>query len=450
MTSARQAILPGYVLLCLLLGGSSQAIWGNALLQLLAIGILGWAALTSDPQEIDKPGRRLLQLAAAVVLLLAVQLIPLPPSLWSAIPGRAFVAHGFTLLGLPMPWLPISLAPYDTMTTALTLLPPLALLVGMFRLRSWRGEWMLLAVLVGTAISILLGMLQVTSGDGSWYFYLRTNIGVAVGTFANGNHLATLLLAAVPLLVAFALGRWRGADKPQQRSLTLTLTVASGAVLVIGIVVNGSAAILLIGPPVVVATAMLAMRLSPRRMAQGLLGIVALLGVATTAVVASGAALPAWGTQASVETRELFWSTSLRAAKDHALAGSGVGTFEKVYRQYEDPALVDRWYVNHAHNDYLELALEGGIAAMVLLVLFLLWWGGRAKALWLSPTASLEQKAAIIASAAILLHSAFDYPLRTAAISAVFAVCMALVAGARGMPASKDIDESERPRHATL
>jgi hypothetical protein len=87
---------------------------------------------------------------------------------------------------------------------------------------------------------------------------------------------------------------------------------------------------------------------------------------------------------------------------------------------------------------------------MVLLVLFLLWWGGRAKALWLSPTASLEQKAAIIASAAILLHSAFDYPLRTAAISAVFAVCMALVAGARGMPASKDIDESERPRHATL
>jgi hypothetical protein len=177
-----------------------------------------------------------------------------------------------------MPWLPISLAPYDTMTTALTLLPPLALLVGMFRLRSWRGEWMLLAVLVGTAISILLGMLQVTSGDGSWYFYLRTNIGVAVGTFANGNHLATLLLAAVPLLVAFALGRWRGADKPQQRSLTLTLTVASGAVLVIGIVVNGSAAILLIGPPVVVATAMLAMRLSPRRMAQGLLGIVALLG----------------------------------------------------------------------------------------------------------------------------------------------------------------------------
>jgi len=354
------------------------------------------------------------------------------------------------LLGLPMPWLPISLAPYDTMTTALTLLPPLAVLVAMFRLRSWRGEWMLLAVLVGTAISILLGMLQVTSGDGSWYFYLRTNIGVAVGTFANGNHLATLLLAAVPLLVAFALGRWRGADKPQQRSLTLTLTVASGAVLVIGIVVNGSAAILLIGPPVVVATAMLAMRLSPRRMAQGLLGIVALLGVATTAVVASGAALPAWGTQASVETRELFWSTSLRAAKDHALAGSGVGTFEKVYRQYEDPALVDRWYVNHAHNDYLELALEGGIAAMVLLVLFLLWWGGRAKALWLSPTASLEQKAAIIASAAILLHSAFDYPLRTAAISAVFAVCMALVAGARGMPASKDIDESERPRHATL
>ena len=39
-----------------------------------------------------------------------------------------------------------------------------------------------------------------------------------------------------------------------------------------------------------------------------------------------------------------------------------------------------------------------------------------------------ESRAAVIASAAILAHSLVDYPLRTAAISALFAMCLAFLA----------------------
>jgi O-antigen ligase len=98
-----------------------------------------------------------------------------------------------------------------------------------------------------------------------------------------------------------------------------------------------------------------------------------------------------------------------------------------VYQLYEDPARVTTTYVIHAHNDYAELALEMGVAGILLMVLFLGWWGRASWRAWLGD-AGPYARAASIASAAILVHSLVDFPLRTAAISGVFAMCLALLA----------------------
>jgi uncharacterized iron-regulated membrane protein len=82
--------------------------------------------------------------------------------------------------------------------------------------------------------------------------------------------------------------------------------------------------------------------------------------------------------------------------------------------------------------------------------LFLIWWGARSREAWLSPGAGVEQKAASIASAAILMHSAIDFPLRTAAIAAILAMCLAILSGARGTLKSADDKKSRPARHATL
>ncbi len=447
MTRVREAILPSYLFLCLAFGGSTQGVWANAALQVLAIAILVWSALSRDPPTLTRAGRQLLTLAAALALLFIVQLVPLPPALWTALPGRQFLASGYGLLGLPLPWLPLSLAPYVTATTAMTLLPSLALLAGLLRLRAWSVTGMFAAIAAAAAGSIVLGILQVTGGGASWYFYKVTNIGVAVGTFANGNHFATLLLIAMPVAAALAAVRWRAAESKQQRSLAAALAIAAAALLALGLLINGSASVVLIAPPVAAATAMLAMRLPPRRMRQGLAAIALFLAIAAAALVTVGKDLPAWGTNASIETRMEFWTKTLRAAQDQALTGSGIGTFQQVYRRYEDPGAVNRWYANHAHNDYLEIALEGGIPALLLLALFLAWWTRQAREAWMASTATAEQKAAAIASAAILVHSAFDFPLRTAAIMAVMAVCLAILAGARGTVRSED---RQAAKHATL
>ncbi len=449
MSRARQAILPGYVLLCLLLGGSAQGMWGNALLQLGAIALLVWAALTSEPQAIPRAGRSLLAIVFGVMLLFVLQLIPLPPDLWMELPGRAQFAAGFQMLGMQPPWLPISQSPYDTATTAATLLPPLAVLVGMLRLRSWSVRWMFAAIVLGGAISIALGILQITSGAATWYFYQRTNLGSAVGVFANGNHLATLMLVALPILAALVVGRWRSRSKASQRAFTLALAAMSVAGVAIGFLINGSAAMLLIGPAVIVATALLALRPSPRMLRTGIAAVAFLLVMGAGSIIFFGKDLPVRGTEASIETRSEFWTKSARAIQDQMPVGSGFGTFQQTYRRYEDFGAVDRWYVNHAHNDFLEIALEGGIAAVILLVIFLFWWVVRARDAWFAPGGTVEQRAASIASAAIICHSAFDYPFRTAAIAAVMASCLAVLCGAVGTVRQRQ-DEDEPAKHATL
>jgi O-antigen ligase len=98
-----------------------------------------------------------------------------------------------------------------------------------------------------------------------------------------------------------------------------------------------------------------------------------------------------------------------------------------VYKLYEDESRVTNTAMPHAHNDYAQLALELGIPGVILMLLFLLWWAAASSRAWRIADASPFARAAAIASAAILVHSIVDFPLRTGAISACFAMCLALL-----------------------
>jgi O-antigen ligase len=140
----------------------------------------------------------------------------------------------------------------------------------------------------------------------------------------------------------------------------------------------------------------------------------------------------------------------MRAARDFMPLGSGVGTFRQVYALYEDHDRLDvTTYVNHAHNDYLELALETGVPGLAVLALFLLWWGRAAWRAWRSREADPFARAAAVASAAILVHSLVDFPLRTAAIGACFALCLVLLVRQRP-PRAAEKSDLWSPRHVVV
>src|SRR5215203_1294363 len=140
----RSAVIPAYILLCIGLGGSVQGMWGMAILQLLAIAIIAWSMLGKERLHLSGPAKGLFAIAGLTLLLVILQLVPLPPGVWMGLPGREPIAEGYGLLGQPLPWLPISLTPYDTAATALTLLPPLAVLTAMLVAGAYRASWLVL------------------------------------------------------------------------------------------------------------------------------------------------------------------------------------------------------------------------------------------------------------------------------------------------------------------
>src|SRR5262249_30896433 len=90
-------------------------------------------------------------------------------------------------------------------------------------------------------------------------------------------------------------------------------------------------------------------------------------------------------------------------------------------------------YVNHAHNDVLEYALEAGAIGVAVMIMFVVWQVWRSAQNWLrssSRTRGLDPSlapAARLARALPVVHSFLDYPLRTAAMMGIFAFACGLL-----------------------
>ena len=96
---------------------------------------------------------------------------------------------------------------------------------------------------------------------------------------------------------------------------------------------------------------------------------------------------------------------------------------------FETPPEISQSYVNHAHNDWLELTLETGLPGLILAVLFLAWFAIATYRIWRrgdSGIDSLLAQAATITVTLLLAHSLVDYPLRTTALACLFGFVCAL------------------------
>ena len=445
-------VAPLYLFFCILLGGSTQGVWGNAALQLAAILMIGWWVIDSTRSKLPANVRPLAWLLGVGVLLSLLQLIPLPPSLWTSLPGREIVADGRSMLGLDAGWSSISLAPYDTMATMLYLLPPVALFLAIVQGQAKNSAWLTLALIAATFAGVLLGLLQVSSGNpmaSPWYLYRISNFGFATGFFANSNHMASLLLVALPFIVALGAMAAGTAKDIRKRYTAVALTAGAIGVVVVGIALNGSLAGAGLLVLVAIASLLLLIPLGPKaRLSIGIAGIIALVAFFLLLFSPMGERLAMTGASASVVTRQEMLAHSFEALGRFAPIGSGLGTYATVYPLFEAPDAVTRIYVNHAHNDYVELAVELGWAGVALVALFLFWWASAVRRMLTAPNASVFAKAGAIGSAAILIHSAVDYPLRTSAMAAVFALCLAMLLLSRDSArTSKDLREA---RHLVI
>jgi len=446
----RHAVVPVYLLLCLLLGGASAAGFiANFMLQIASLPLIGWAIWQMVQERPSTQIRAPLGLLAIFLVIALLQLVPLPPALWTVLPGRSAVVQGYRLLGVPLPWLPLTLAPDVALSSILWLLPAFASLLGVVVLGAFRGRGIATAIVAVTLASVAIGALQVIGGS-SAYLYRVTNYGVAVGFFANANHNATLLLVCMPFLAALQATLLKRSGSQRSASAIRLLVGAAYAIILVGLLINSSLAGIGLGVPVALGS-WLAFGNQRPALRRGIVVATVVLSLAAVVTIVVGPfGNNLFGTQTSnVElSRQTSFALTLRAARDYFPVGSGTGSFQPVYHMQEPLGSVTTTFMNHAHSDWIELLLETGLVGIAFAALFLAWWIVRVRAIWRAEEPDPFAQAAVIATAAIMLHSVVDYPLRTAALSAVFAVCIGLMSGAR--PYTRRSREPSSARHLTL
>ncbi|WP_324699487.1 O-antigen ligase family protein [Novosphingobium aerophilum] len=389
-------------------GGSGHAV-AEIAIELASIAVAAW--LLASPLPMRGRGALVpLALLAAWAGLAALQLVPLPAPVWRAMPGRELAAAIADHVGAGQAAHPLSLDPAATRRALAALLPAAAMLLAVAHM-DLRERLALSAVAIGCALaSLLLGVMQLLSA-GQWgTLYPEGHLGYATGLFANRNHQASFLLVAVALACTFAARKASG-------SILALLLMAS---LAAGVIATTSRAGLLLLP---VSLLPLAASIPARRLRW--LAVLPLVAAGAYALAMNNAMVRIVMDRIRNGNMERlsFWQDSGTAIARFWPFGSGYGTFAGVFQTVEPLEHVGTHYVNHAHNDLLEIMLEGGMPATLLFAAGIAWWLRRGvSALRETGSARRLGIAAWTGILVLLLHSLVDYPVRMLPVELVAAM----------------------------
>jgi len=431
--NVRFGLLLGLLAVLFLMGGASRLdVTSLILLQPIAAACAIVVLLIASP--IDWPSVRApLLFLGSLAGLMAAQLIPLPPSVWTKLAGHAPFAQTAAVAGLAQPWRPMSLTPDLTLASLVGLVVPAAVLIAFAGIGRAQRRVLLVALLLGTAASAVFALGQISGGDQSpAYTYSITNFGSAVGLFANRNHQAALIAMAWPMLAVWATLPRRD---PRQRAATRWIGGGFALFLLPLLLVTGSRSGLVLGV-IGLACAAFIMRLRGHSAdrAQGASNRLFTIAIALGAVLLIAASIVLSRAQAVLrvlaldmgdDTRTQALPTLLKIVWDFFPVGSGFGSFDPVYRFYEPLELLDTEYLNHAHNDLLELVMTAGLPGALLLALFLIWFVRQSFKAWRTQEFGDDRAVARAGSVIVfiaLLSSLVDYPLRTPLMMAIFAI----------------------------
>ncbi len=421
-----------------LAGGASRAdVLGQVLVRTTAWLLLVVTILFGRRPEFAR-ARPIWWFLLAATALVLIQLIPLPPGLWSLLPGRAPLLEAGAIAGQGQPWRPWSIVPGATLNAAFSLVVPLATLVLMTGIRDDERTALPVALLIAVGAAALLGLMQF-SGSAFNNPFLNETPGQVSGNFANRNHFALFMALGCPLVAAwmFRDGRrpgWRGAFGPGLIVLFLLTILATGSRAGIGL---GMAALVL-GLMVARQPIRRALARYPRwvfpALVAGLVAVVALF-VALSFVSSRAVSIDRLFALDQVEDmRSRGIPVVLAMIADYFPSGAGVGSFDPIFRMHEPFALLKPTYFNHAHNDFLEVALDAGLPGIVLLAAAVGWWGRASITAW-RPAVDRQDMLPRLGSVLLLLiliASAFDYPVRTPMMMMVTIMAAVWLNGARG------------------
>jgi O-antigen ligase len=414
------------LVLSVILGGNAQYTFEFRTPLIVVSGLILALSFAFRPgvdyeRSLNIPGYLLL----GFCVLYGLFLIPLPPDLWTMLPGRSFVSDNFEQFGLALPWMPMSLAPQISLFSAFNFIPLIALgYIAYFQAEREELQEALLALMMIMCLSFLLGILQITEGRSAFYLHDFSNFGLPVGFFSNRNHFATLAIMVLPIAIYYTVfGRHLLSRRKASRLYRLSM-IATVIMGIITILLTGSNAGFALFVFAILVTAIIC--LTRAQLHPAAKRVIPIFGIPFAGVIIyfllSTNQVNQWVEELENESsisRVVMTEKTLNAAQDFAPIGAGPGTFRSVYRLTENPDTVSVRYVNEAHNDYAQIYLEFGVLGGLLVAGFILWFLFQLGPLFIKK----ESRSRSIIGLCLmipLLHSMADYPMRTLSVAMCF------------------------------
>lgn len=338
---------------------------------------------------------------------------------------------GFGLLIAAQLAFHISAYPHDTIAQALLYVSYalLCFLASQTLLRSSQARTLTVIFSVYGAAMAGFALIQGISSNGKLYWIRQPRAGGWIyGPYVNHNHYAGLMEMLVPILLMLSLTRLASTK-------TRNAAAAVAAVMVGTIFLSGSrGGMLAITAELVILAALL---VKHKRGLRSAIGIAVFLAIVVAVLAWIGgpelakriASAGPGHSEIANDIRSYINRDGLHMFLRKPILGWGLGTFPIVYPQFR--TFYTNFFVNEAHNDYLQLLVEMGLLGFGMMIWFVITLYRRAiKKLrdWPSDVSGAVTLACLLGMSGILVHSTVDFNLQIPANAALFYVLCTIAA----------------------
>ena len=324
--------------------------------------------------------------AALILLPVCAQALPMPGALRSALTSADSVTGAYEVAA-PHAWAPISVAPAATLSVALRvgIFAAFCITLSSAVRRAPRAVPLLArnVLMVAAAIGIE-AIVQKGAFNGRIYWFWESSAhGTSnyFGPFVNRNHFAGWMILAASLAAGWVMAeastaaaslkpgwRRRAVWLSSPEATTLMLSITALLVMAVALIWSMSRSGIAGGAMAMLTMAAVAgsrMKGTARRV---LMPSVVVLLLAAAIATKGADMLASWyATTDTLQWRFAHWHDAMAPLRDFWIAGSGINTYGVLTLFYpqHDPSV----HVAQAHNDYLQLAVEGGLLVGIPVVI---------------------------------------------------------------------------------
>lgn len=273
-------------------------------------------------------------------------------------------------------------------------------------------------------------LIQGISSNGKLYWLRQPRMGGWIyGPYVNHNHYAGLMEMLVPIPLVLALSRL-ASTKTRATAATIA-AVMTGTVFLSG---SRGGMLAIIGEFIILGILLV----KQKRGLRTAIGIGLFLTIVAGLLIWVGgpefskriATVSSSRSELSSDVRADINRDGLRMFLKRPVLGWGLGAFPVVYPQFR--TFYTNFFINEAHNDYLQLLVEMGLLGFATMgwFLYLAYRNAvRKLANWSAEMTGAAALACLLGISGILVHSVVDFNLQIPANAALFYVLCTIGAG---------------------